>query len=39
MAIAGDEGEEEVHIGQQGKQEGISQRSDQQEFETYFPSP
>jgi len=39
MAIAGDETEQEVHIGQEGKQKSISQRSDQQEFEASFPSP
>ena len=38
MAIAGDKGKEKIHIGQEGKQKSISQRSDQEEFETGFPS-
>ena len=32
MAVAGDELEEEFQVSQKGKQEGISQGSDQQEF-------
>lgn len=38
MAITRDESEEEVHVGQQGEQEGIGQGGDQEEFETRFPS-
>jgi len=32
MAIARDKREEEVHVGKQGKQEGIGEGSNQEEF-------
>jgi hypothetical protein len=32
VAISGDKGEKEICVGEEGKQEGIGQRSDQKKF-------
>jgi hypothetical protein len=37
MAVTRDKAEEEVCIGQEGKQEGISKGSNEQEFQSRFP--
>jgi hypothetical protein len=37
MAISGDKGEKGICIREERKEEGISQRSNQQEFEACFP--